>query len=387
MFFSQKEKINLSTEKKSLFVDDFSTSIPGKLIARLSPDIILHLGSLDHALLCAQYLKHHNIGQMLYIQRLKTTLNHWIDPRYEVFRVDGKPDLKHYFMQQIYKKNLEDVITFLDEDHDIMAKVFRHKKIVPNIILMDTYYNFINPELFIQDPHHKQVIIEVLTQKDSLNNIKNHLVFSSAKKLEYISMKNHLILGHDLNHVSDLLLSNRAPLREEKEDIQTESDIKVSQDKEISAPPKVIQKEEKEEETQPSISQEVSEEKEKNDVPKVTKEKEVTIDEKEALPEAVPKDADVEETSQDIEEEDKRRKLTENVKRRRVKRIKRRVTRKNGAIDDDAQEASEQKTTDMKTELQETPPPLPTEEDQRNVINEATKSLLRQKLQEKINQK
>ena len=159
----------------------------------LSNKIIIHTGSLEHAVCTAKFIKENNIGEMIYIRSFLPTLSDWVDEDKSHVRYPHIPDLKQYTQDVLDSENLADIVTILGGNLRVTIEYLAKHEIPIDVIIYDIDHHLIDPHIFLKNMSYNITIIQQFKQQTLLKEIKRSRLFDLEAYMNISLIDNCLI--------------------------------------------------------------------------------------------------------------------------------------------------------------------------------------------------
>lgn len=202
------------------------------IIQNAKPKVILHLGSLPHAIDCGRLIE--KDSEILYAKHLSPTIEDWISPERSKLRKNGIPDLFDAYMQYINQENLQDVITVLNSDLSVIAELLMIKEVVPDMIMMDEGFSKIDPTIFTSPLTSLPLIIQDFSFSHVKTKGNNNLLLNNPYYENILLQKNFVIASKNFERIIEVT-GKTVIVRSEKPEPKTE-EIKPAETQEKKEP-------------------------------------------------------------------------------------------------------------------------------------------------------
>ena len=173
------------------------------IITNLKPKVVLHLGSISHAIGCGHLLE--KGSELLYAKSLVATLEDWISPQRHSMRKDGIPNLHDAYTQYIEDAKLDETITLLNSDLSVISELFMAKEIVPDLIILDENFGNIDPTIFTRPLSKLPVILQDFSSSNTKRKGQNNLLLNSEHYENVLLRSNFTLAADSLTKILKLL--------------------------------------------------------------------------------------------------------------------------------------------------------------------------------------
>lgn len=216
---------SLSSMQESLYHEDTHMDILlVKLFHAIKPEVVLHLGSFSHALLCSSNLKKICDTEVVYL-------------RHEFVQTDF---LDADYINYINHIGLAEDVTFIGAHSSMFLSILQKNNIVPDMIIMDQYSTDISPLVFLWSDQKPCIVVQ---EKPSLSMNK---LLLDAVEYDILYHQKCLLTTNDIHYILPILFSGYSEQNITHDEEEFQNDIAQdyiedyqSQEEEIKQSPAV----------------------------------------------------------------------------------------------------------------------------------------------------